>query len=200
MSPAHVLEPTYRRLKRGLMEGMWPQGSKLEALKLADEFGVSMTPVRDSLNRLAGENLVELQPGEGYRVPWLSERLLRDLLDVSALLLVSAVRMSHGTAPAAEGQSGGAGHADRTAAFFARIAGRSGNTVLAQLVDALGERLHVVRRVEPLVLAGTGHELEALGTLFSDRDPALAAALRSYHQRRRMHASDLVASLASPSC
>jgi uncharacterized protein YeaC (DUF1315 family) len=39
MSPAHVLEPTYRRLKRALMEGTWPDGAKLEAMRLADDSG-----------------------------------------------------------------------------------------------------------------------------------------------------------------
>jgi DNA-binding FadR family transcriptional regulator len=180
------------------MKGLWPQGTKLEALKLADEFGVSMTPVRDSLNRLAGEKLVELQPGEGYRVPWLSERVLRDLLDVNALLLVSASRMTHGSVPVVETQGADADHADRTAAIFAQIADRSSNTVLAELINALSERLHVVRRMEPRILPGTASELAALGNLFRDRDPALSAALSSYHQRRRTQASGLIASLTSP--
>ncbi len=90
MSPAHVLEPTYRRLKRALMEGLWPGGAKLEAMRLAEDFGVSMTPVRDSLNQLVGEGLVDLTPGEGFRVPSLTEQRLRDLLDVNAVLLETA--------------------------------------------------------------------------------------------------------------
>ena len=90
MSPAHVLEPTYRRLKRALMEGIWPGGAKLEAMRLAEDFGVSMTPVRDSLNQLVGEGLVDLTPGEGFRVPPLTEQRLRDLLDVNAVLLETA--------------------------------------------------------------------------------------------------------------
>ena len=65
MSPAHVLVPTCKKLKRMLMEGVWPPGEKLEALRLADELGVSMTPVRDCLNRLVGERLVDMKPGEG---------------------------------------------------------------------------------------------------------------------------------------
>lgn len=195
MSPAHVLEPTYRRLKRGLIEGVWPQGTKLEALKLASELGVSMTPVRDSLNRLAGENLVELQPGEGYRVPRLTERALRDLLEVNAILLAAAIRTSEAAAPATEVQNADTELADRIAATFAWIAGHSRNMILAELVHALSERLHTVRKVESLVLADAASELEIIGTLFRARDPALAGALRRYHQRRGAHASDLLASL-----
>ncbi|MDF1836078.1 MAG: GntR family transcriptional regulator [Alteraurantiacibacter sp. bin_em_oilr2.035] len=63
MSPAHVLEPTYRRLKRALMEGTWPIGQKLEAMRLADEFGVSMTPVRAVIAGHAGSKC----PSSGKR-------------------------------------------------------------------------------------------------------------------------------------
>ncbi|MBD3774941.1 MAG: GntR family transcriptional regulator, partial [Rhodobacteraceae bacterium] len=91
MSPAHVVEPTYERLKRDLLEGKWRQGARLEAMRLADDFGVSMTPVRDCLNRLAGEGLVDMRPGHGYHVPSLTEKELRDLLQSSAALLDFAV-------------------------------------------------------------------------------------------------------------
>src|SRR5690606_41883406 len=87
MSPAHVLEPPCKKLQRMLMEGVWAPGEKLEALRLADELGVSMTPIRDCLNRLVGERLVNMNPGEGYRVPRLSEKAYRDMLCVNAALL-----------------------------------------------------------------------------------------------------------------
>ena len=93
MSPAHVLEPTFQRLKRMLLEGAWPPGEKLEALRIADEFSVSMTPVRDSLNLLAGARLVDLKPGEGYRVAQISEQGLRDMLDLSETVRSLSERM-----------------------------------------------------------------------------------------------------------
>jgi DNA-binding GntR family transcriptional regulator len=177
------------------MKGVWPQGARLEALKLADEFGVSMTPVRDSLNRLAGENLVDLQPGEGYRVPRLSERVLRDLLEVNAELLIFAARISDASAPVTEIQIEQAELADRIAATFAQIASGSSNTVLVELVQALGERLNVVREVESRILIDAAPELETIAALLRACDPALPAALRSYHQRRQLHASGLIAAL-----
>src|SRR3546814_6424456 len=81
MSPAYVLEPTYDTLRRRLFAGVWPSGQRLEAARLATELGVSMTPVRDSLNRLAGERLVHSSPGEGFKVPLLSATELRALID-----------------------------------------------------------------------------------------------------------------------
>ena len=45
MSPAHVFEPTYEAIKRRLMTGEWATGARIEAARLADDLGVSMTPV-----------------------------------------------------------------------------------------------------------------------------------------------------------
>ncbi len=55
------------------MSGTWPNGSKPETLRPADCFGVSMAPVRDSLNQLVGERFVDLTPGEWFRVPVITE-------------------------------------------------------------------------------------------------------------------------------
>src|SRR3546814_2646571 len=68
-------------LRRRRFAGVWPSGQRLEAARLATELGVSMTPVRDSLNRLAGERLVHSSPGEGFQVPLLSETEPRALID-----------------------------------------------------------------------------------------------------------------------
>src|SRR3546814_17067104 len=64
MSPAHVFEPTYEAIKRRLMTGEWASGTRIEAARMADELGVSVTPVRDSLYRLNGERMVDFTHGE----------------------------------------------------------------------------------------------------------------------------------------
>src|SRR3546814_17038900 len=73
------------------MTGAWSAGVRIEAARLADEIGVSITPVRDALNRLAGERLVDFIAGEGFRVPLYSEAELRDLFGLYILLLLAAV-------------------------------------------------------------------------------------------------------------
>ena len=183
MSPAHVLEPTYRRLKRALMEGLWPGGAKLEAMRLADDFGVRMTPVRDSLNQLVGEGLVDLTPGEGFRVPPLSEQRLRDLLDVNSVLLKTA-NTSNWRLPTEDGPTfTGNEYADRLAAAFSLLATGSGNRVLADIVDRISERLHPLRSFEPEVLpeaSDTLREIEA--SLQTSRGQRLRI-LRRYHRQ-----------------
>lgn len=194
MSPAFVLEPTYRRLKRSLMDGLWPMGAKLEAVKLAGDFGVSMTPVRDSLNQLVGEGLVDFTPGEGFRVPMLTERDLRELLDVSRTLLEHAINADiayvwRGDGTAAEDYAG------RLTTALIRLAYLSGNTVLIRLTERIGERLHVVRNQEEMVipeanslLIGIEQSLELAG---ADRQKAISR----YHERCRHHVPELIAAI-----
>lgn len=146
MSPAHVLEPTYDAIKRHLMDGGWNMGAKLEAVKLADDFGVSITPVRDSLNRLFGEHLVDFIPGEGFRVPVLAEAQLRDLLGLQSILLLSAVQ-SKQVATAATILDG-MPIADLAGALFLRLAGRSANAALIATVASINDRLHLPRSIE----------------------------------------------------
>ena len=85
MSPAHVFEPTYEAIKRRLMSGEWASGTRIEAARLADDFGVSMTPVRDSLYRLNGERMVDFTPGEGFHVHRMTETEFRALLELLAV-------------------------------------------------------------------------------------------------------------------
>lgn len=82
-----MLEPTYAAIKGWLVASVWPAGHRLEANRIAEELGVSITPVRDSLGRLVGERLAELTPGNGFRVPLRSEQDLKDLLAFNLELL-----------------------------------------------------------------------------------------------------------------
>lgn len=180
MSPAHVLAPTYQRLKEELMSGTYPAGAKLEALRLAEEYGVSMTPVRDSLNQLTGEGLVEFSPGDGFRVPRLTDQGLRDMLDVNHLLMVHALGAS-GTSGAVPRQPSAETHdyAARLAAVFESIASASGNRFLIRCVEQIGEKLGPARRIEPAVIPTASETLlrleESLGRSPADRILALAA-------------------------
>ena len=192
MSPAHVLEPTCTKLKQMLMEGVWPPGEKLEALRLADELGVSMTPVRDCLNRLVGERLVDMKPGEGYRVPRLSEKALRDMLAVNgALLELTLVDRSEEWSDV-EFKSENSSYADRVNAFFDLIASLSGNITIIETVRSLNERMHAVRMKDPLVFPDAMQEIKELEQLLTKQEASLPRKLHLYHQRRRAKVSALI--------
>lgn len=187
MSPAHVLEPTYRSLKQKLLEGGWPMGHRLEAVRLADELGVSMTPVRDSLNRLAGERLVDFRTGEGYRVARLSETVLAHLFDFNCALLDLAVRAC-GPVPPGLALSVDTAHAVRVAQLFGAIAKFGRNAVLEEAVAALNDRLHPARGKDEQLFPDAGEELRLIASAAQDSRARLRRCIAAYHVRRRKNA------------
>jgi len=193
VSPAHVHEPTYAAIKQRLLAGEWPPGSRLESARIADETGVSMTPVRDSLNRLVGERLVDLQPGFGFHVPHLGALELRELLDLNLALLRMAIRKVNRPIPL-QVCTDAADAALKTAWLFSAIARSCGNQALEDAIDALNSRLHALRRTEHKVLSDTGSELQFLEDTCKLRKlRELEPALRHYHTRRSRAAPQLLA-------
>ncbi|MFT5537955.1 MAG: DNA-binding GntR family transcriptional regulator [Parasphingorhabdus sp.] len=192
MSPAHVIEPACKKLKQMLMQGVWPPGEKLESLRLADELGISMTPVRDCLNRLVGERLVDMTHGEGYRVPRLNEKALRDMLAVNVALLELALVDRSEEWIDGEYKSENSTYPDRIGLFFDSIASLSGNIIIVETVRSLNERMHAVRMKEPLVFPDTLQEIVELEQLSTKQDIGLYSKLQIYHQRRRAKVSALI--------
>ncbi len=72
----------YASIRQGLIAGRWPAGSHLRETELAEELGISRTPVREALRRLASEQMVTFEPHLGARVPGWSEH---DLDEIFAL-------------------------------------------------------------------------------------------------------------------
>ena len=72
----------YGSIRQALIAGRWPAGSHLRETELAEEFGISRTPVREALRRLASEQLEQFEPHLGARVPGWSEQ---DLSEIFAL-------------------------------------------------------------------------------------------------------------------
>src|SRR3546814_9451996 len=89
-----------------------------------------MTPVRDSLNRLAGERLVHSSPGEGFQVPLLSETELRALIDWHRALVGIALGRRRTITISRDLPQGHDGIGERTAILFTVIAGAAGSLEL----------------------------------------------------------------------
>jgi len=189
MSPIQAMDRSYATVKQMLREGVFKPGFRLEANRLADELGVSMTPVRDVLHRLVGERLVDANSGEGFHVPRLTEKMLRDLYEWNAALVTFAARtMQPGEEaslpPLWEIPAG----ADRVAALFARMAASAPNAEIAQAIANASDRLHPFRIIEQSSLERLDGELEDLVT----RGAGQAQAIRRYHLRRMRAAPELL--------
>src|SRR3954470_8635056 len=61
-------ERTLASLRELILDGDLRAGTRLGEVELAERLGVSRTPVREALTRLAAEGLVELAPNRGARV------------------------------------------------------------------------------------------------------------------------------------
>ena len=195
MSPAHVLEPTYRRLKRAITDGTWPGGTKLEAQRLADEYGVSMTPVRDSLNQLAGEGLVDLTPGEGFRVAALTEKGLRDMLAVNAMLLEQANPPRSAPPSGPPETERDTGYALRLATAFSVLASGTDNRFLVRLVEHVNDRVRAVRHIEPEIIANAHETLAEIEASIVSPATKRRAIIAFYHRQCRAVVPQLVARL-----
>src|SRR5690606_40277855 len=70
-------------------------------VELAQDIGVSRTPVREALLLLVAEGLVEMVPKRGAYVPPLSGRQIRELMELRALLEqhAASVTLREGTVP-----------------------------------------------------------------------------------------------------
>jgi DNA-binding FadR family transcriptional regulator len=196
MSPAHVFEPTYEAIKRRLTTGEWASGTRIEAAPLADDLGVSVTPVRDSLFRLNGERMVDFAAGEGFHVHRLTETEFRDLLELHLILLLAALA----TAPNGPAASVATDqpYPDRIADLFLAIAARSSNGEIVACIAAIGDRLQLSRHFDATILADVEAEYRMIEAAVADAEPQakMRNLLLRYHERRAHEAATYARTLA----
>jgi DNA-binding GntR family transcriptional regulator len=65
---SNLADQIYEALSEQILDMEYEPGERLVIDQIARELGVSGTPVRDALNRLAAENLIEFTPFRGYTV------------------------------------------------------------------------------------------------------------------------------------
>jgi len=195
MSAIQAMDRSYSSLKRLLREGTYPPGHRLEANRLAADFGVSMTPVRDALNRLVGEQLVEASSGDGFHVPRTTEAALRDLYEWHSALATMVTRTTVALPDPGDIRAALARPtpADATAAFFALLAEHAPNAELREAMANAGDRLHPYRMVEAAVLRAPVDDLEEL----LERSPRGATVIRRYHLVRMRAVPALLRARAS---
>jgi DNA-binding GntR family transcriptional regulator len=84
----------YRMLRDAIVNGELSPGAVIRDAELAERVGLSRTPVREALARLADEGLVETKPHAWTRVAPLSLREVRDALVVVRAMHELAVRLA----------------------------------------------------------------------------------------------------------
>lgn len=173
-------------------------GAWIDEQSLADEFGISRTPMREALKVLAAEGLVVLKPRRGCYVAELSERDLDEIFPVLALLEGRAAEEATCRLASADLARLENIHADlerhvaandidhffeANQAFHNTLQDIAANRWLSQMIDGTRKFLKLTRR-DSLRLEGRIHQSlaehrEILAAIRA-RDPA-AAALRMHN-------------------
>lgn len=81
-------DDVYEAIRQRLLEGVLKSGTFLRETELGDAMGVSRTPVREALGRLASEGFLVRIPHRGFRVP---QRSMVELMHLYAVLQVLEV-------------------------------------------------------------------------------------------------------------
>ncbi len=86
IAPAALYEEVAERLRSRIFAHEFQPGAWIDEQALAEEYGISRTPLREALKVLAAEGLVTLKPRRGCYVTELTERDLDEIFPVLALL------------------------------------------------------------------------------------------------------------------
>ena len=103
--PRNMLrDSVYGSLKAMIITGQLPPGARVTENELATRLKVSRTPVREALNRMERDGLVERRPHQGYAVKEFGIRMFREAFEVRELLDGYATELATAKITAAEKQ------------------------------------------------------------------------------------------------
>ena len=86
LTPKALYEEVAEQLRQRIFRRELEPGSWIDELKIAEEFGISRTPLREALKVLAAEGLVTMKVRRGAYVTEMSEKDLRDVYHLLSLL------------------------------------------------------------------------------------------------------------------
>lgn len=84
----------YNTLRQAILRGELKPGERLMEIQLANKLGVSRTPVREAIRKLELDGLVLMIPRKGAEVADISEKSLKDVLEVRKALEELAVQLT----------------------------------------------------------------------------------------------------------
>jgi DNA-binding GntR family transcriptional regulator len=92
-SSVPVREKVYEQLKGAILTGRLNPEERLTEEHLAEKMGVSRTPIREALHKLASEGLIKPLETRGFIVPPDSREDVEELFDIRAILEGYALRV-----------------------------------------------------------------------------------------------------------
>jgi DNA-binding GntR family transcriptional regulator len=191
----------YQAIKARLVACEFAQGERIYLEPIAEALGVSTTPVREAMNRLAERDLVIKAENKGFFAMTLSEARLRGNYDLTRLLLTlgledlppAAQREMHNYAPIAEIANKlnrrvitDVGTLARyTGEIFGALATLIDNSAVQLAVDRANDHLYFVRTLECRHVDDVQGQLKRFcELLLSGKRDELVAAIHAYHEQR----------------
>ncbi|MBQ4564218.1 MAG: GntR family transcriptional regulator [Lachnospiraceae bacterium] len=193
----------FKTLRGAILRGDLKPGQRLMEIQLANQLGVSRTPVREAIRMLELEGLVKMVPRKGAEVAQISEKHLRDVLEVRSALeelagtlacermnaeqLYELKRVNRQFMQVIDSENITA-IADADENFHLVIYNATGNERLSQMVNGLREQMYRYR-LEHIKDRSKREELvkehEAIIRALEERDPVQARdAIRSHIQEQ----------------
>ena len=152
----------FNTLRRAILTGQLKPGERLMEVHLAHKLGVSRTPIREAIRKLELEGLVIMIPRRGAEVARITEKSLKDVLEVRRALDALSVELAcdriteedmkrllqacQDFEKAAKGKDASV-IAKADVALHDIIVEATGNQRLAQLVNNLSEQMYRYRFV-----------------------------------------------------
>lgn len=204
-------ERTYLAMKHMILENELRPGEFVLQEELAERLGVSRTPIREALMRLAREGLIEVRPRHGMQVLPVSTSAIREIYDVLTALEARAARIvaarggsetvlaeldqavrDMDAALEADDLSEWAAADDR---FHRALVAASGNQRLIQMVAMVVDQAHRVRKLTLKLRPKPTSSNEAHRAVIAAiraRDPATA---HTVHERHREESGNMLIAL-----
>lgn len=167
-------------------EGRFGWGEPLVVTGLAEELGLSPTPIREAMARLAGEGMLEHRPGRGYFAPSPTASDIADLYEMHRRLAHWAIDL----VPAGwKGTAIDAPIPTRIEALYGGLITTARSEVLIRAYTRTLIQLRPVRRIEAEVAPVADHEiLQQERHLCGGQWVALRKAIDAYHHDRTVAA------------
>ena len=105
LTPRALYQEVAEQLRQRIFNRTLEPGGWIDELKIAEEFGISRTPLREALKVLAAEGLVTMKVRRGAYVTEMSDKDLRDVYHLLGLLESDAAAVVATSASAAQRQS-----------------------------------------------------------------------------------------------
>lgn len=202
-------------IEEEIATGQLVPGSRLDEVELATRFGVSRTPIREALNLLLGEGVIESRPRRGAVVAQISPQRLVEMFEVMAELEAMCARLAvrrmsdrelDALQEAHEACRGAALANDSDAYFYANekfhyaIYAGSHNAFLAEQAIFLQRKLRPYRRLQLRVRHRTNRSFEEhqgiIDALREGDAEKVARNIRNHVIVQGERFADLVASLS----